>query len=320
MPRQRFRRIDVSSFSTCDETLTNAEQLGAIDDVARRWLHETNEESPVYLPLSLVLILLRHFVRIARYRDGDPPPLLLLITGPPGVGKTVMLDEFCRRMHIHCVTWRGAEFESCYAGEPIHNFERLYVQAGRAAVERSTLSCIRIDDLDLAIGVHEHFNDGTTNLMHAIQAIQALTDNPTNVRGISCKPVAIVASANDPSALRRSITRPGRCRSVKWDPSLEERDAIARHILRDVLVEAQRDALIMKNRHWSAAQFADLKIALLDMQLDLEMGRLSPPEYLRAALRSGQPHTRYVRVSDVRLARLVDAIDMHGKTVAERHI
>jgi hypothetical protein len=113
-----------------------------------------------------------------------------------------------------------------------------------------------------------------------------IADRPTCACGKLTERIPIFVTANDLTKLYGALTRPGRMRTFSWDPRGEERAAIVRHILRDVLVPEQVAGLLRRHPTWSIAHFAQFKAWLVDRALARELDGLSMVE-LQALLAGG---------------------------------
>jgi SpoVK/Ycf46/Vps4 family AAA+-type ATPase len=295
----------------------------AITDRWRASIMAANESRDTWVSWPLAERMILHI--LANHEPGDHAnaALILLVTGPFGVGKTVTIRECLHRLGITPVSIQGSELESPRAGEPAERLERLYLNAGRTQEETKQLHALLIDDIDMAIGVHKSFNNGTTNLMHVISALMGLADHPTEVRGHRCGRVCVFMTANAADRIYGALTSPHRCRVVEYNPAGEQRTHIAKHILRGVLDAPMIDRVLARTETWTLAHFGALRTAVRELTMFRRYGHIEPKHLMQnllsnpSAMSLGRQCTTFLDWPAVE--HLVNTVSQHHATVRVDH-
>lgn len=242
----------------------------ADDSHEQAWLQSllaSNDTSGIYLTETLVREVFHH---LAMNRDpyyAAYMPLILVLIGGFGVGKTTGLAETLRRCGCRMIRIDAAELESPYAGVPAQRVQKKYLQASQEQEETGEPCALLADDIHLAFRIGDNVTR-TTNIDQAVATLMSFCDQPTLVGGSRVNRIPIFATANDLTQVYGGLIRLGRTRVVAIEPTEEERKRIAMHILRDILSPEQVEHVCAARSNWPIAGFRHLKSELLRHAFD----------------------------------------------------
>ncbi|MBN2590810.1 MAG: AAA family ATPase [Sedimentisphaerales bacterium] len=268
--------------------LTEKEILTGVDSII-----DGNSDSDIYISRSFARRVLLHLSKNYHIDFSSAAELILAITGPFGVGKSVMVMETCRRLGIKVHRVSVTELSSEWEGQPAKAVAQKYYQASKTQIEEKIPCCLVIDDVDLAIGNFSEFSSGTKNTQHLINVIMEIADNPTLVCGHKTARVPIIMTANDLSKVYGAITRPRRMRAWTYQPSSKEVFDIGCRIIGDILTNEQLSSLQILSVNWKPAHFSQLKSIFQEMMLESQCSSVNAKEYVHAAFQKN-PAVRLV--------------------------
>ncbi|KAK5958406.1 i-AAA protease yme1 [Knufia fluminis] len=181
---------------------------------------------------------------------GGKLPKGVLLTGPPGTGKTMLARAVAGEAGCPVFYMSGSEFDELYVGVGAKRVRDLFAQARNKAP-----SIIFIDELD-AVG-------GKRNARDPAYAKQTLNQLLTELDGFSPSTgVILIAATNYPEALDKALTRPGRFdrRVTVPLPDVRGRIEILKHHMKNVPVTGDVDAtnLARATSGMSGADLANL--------------------------------------------------------------
>lgn len=192
-----------------------------------------------YIPVDFEENVLSHIVSNQMYpREA---PVLLLIIGAPGTGKTHQVERLCAKYGMHCEPTNGAEFQGT-EGQSKRNLVRAYTKAVKGVFEDKPPPCrpaprqsiLMIDDfhLSLASVLSENFSQNSQIFM---AALMTGCTNPLSLfdgrDGDKFVRVPIIATANSAKELYKPLLRHGRVRIYHWEPSEKDRLQIGLYYL-----------------------------------------------------------------------------------------
>jgi len=242
-----------------------------------------NDTSDIYIPPSFARKILLHLAKNYHKSFSSAAELILAITGPFGVGKSVMVVEVCRRLGIKIFRLSVTELSSEWEGQPAKTVAQRYYQASQAQSEEGVPCCLIIDDVDLAIGNFSEFSSGTKNTQHLINVIMEIADNPTQVCGHETTRVPVIVTANDLSKVYGAVTRPRRMRAWAYQPTSKETFETGCRIIGDVLTDDQLEMLEEISVGWKPVHFSQLKSILQEMVLEVQCNFAHAKNYIYAA-------------------------------------
>lgn len=181
---------------------------------------------------------------------GGKLPKGVLLTGPPGTGKTMLARAVAGEAGCPVFYMSGSEFDELYVGVGAKRVRDLFAQARNKAP-----AIIFIDELD-AVG-------GKRNAKDPAYAKQTLNQLLTELDGFSPSTgVILIAATNFPEALDKALTRPGRFdrRVVVPLPDVRGRIEILKHHMKNVPITGDVDAtnLARATSGMSGADLANL--------------------------------------------------------------
>jgi cell division protease FtsH len=149
--------------------------------------------------LSETIEFLRDPLRFGRL--GGRAPRGILLSGPPGTGKTMLARAAANEAHVPFLSVSGSSFQEKFAGLGAARVRRLFKQA------RELAPCVVfIDEID-ALG-RRRGRGGDSASSDQDQTLNQLLiemDGFTQLQG-----VVVIASTNRPDILDQALTRPGR--------------------------------------------------------------------------------------------------------------
>ena len=179
---------------------------------------------------------------------GIEPIRGILITGPSGTGKTLLVKALARESGINFIAVKGPELLSKYVGESEERIREIFRKARLAS------PCILFfDELD-SFAAHRGLDFGSSRVTSRMVS-QLLTE----MDGIEkLKGVFIIGTTNQPELLDQSLMRPGRFElSIELSkPDEEERKEIFAVHCKDkpLSPEVTPDWLARQTEGWTGAR------------------------------------------------------------------
>ena len=190
-----------------------------------------------------------------KYREieiiyGIRPPKGILLFGPPGCGKTLLMSALAKELKIPFYYVKCSEILSSWYGESEKNVSELFANA------RKNQPCILfIDEID-AIGKKRelYISDETTPrvLSALLQEMDGLKEKDN---------VIVVAATNVPHLLDRALLRPGRFDKIIYMPAPDEKgrkEILEIYLKKLPKEEIDLDLLAKKTERFTGADLANL--------------------------------------------------------------
>lgn len=159
-------------------------------------------------------------------------PLMLIINGAPGMGKTYQLRKYLKMVDVETCTMSAADMESYKAGEPANILLKTYIKASDK-IKSGQPTVLVIDDIDLMLGEWAK-NTGTVNHQTLLAFFMHIADNPETVedRGdeIKVERVPIFLTGNYIEKMYGPLIRNGRANRFDWKPDRIEMVKMLRNI------------------------------------------------------------------------------------------
>ncbi|KAL4080272.1 P-loop containing nucleoside triphosphate hydrolase protein [Scleroderma yunnanense] len=196
-------------------------------------------------------------------RLGVRPPKGLLLYGPPGCSKTVLVRACATESAVNFVAVKGPELLSKYVGESERAVREIFRKARTVSP-----SIIFFDEID-ALGTSRTEDSGSvhegvlTSLLNEMDGVQELVG------------VTIIAATNRPDVVDPALMRPGRLDRILYIglPDQEAREEILRIRTRNMSVEECLDIKLIATmtEGCTGAEITALcqEAALLTMQKDI---------------------------------------------------
>ena len=133
-------------------------------------------------------------------RAGIRPPKGILLTGPPGCGKTLLVKALAAESEVNFISVKGPELMSKYVGESERGIREIFRKAKQAAP-----TILFFDEIDSVV---PHRGAGGMDSQVAERVISQFL---TEMDGIEeLKGVLVIAATNRPDRIDAALLRPGR--------------------------------------------------------------------------------------------------------------
>ncbi|KAI8604363.1 P-loop containing nucleoside triphosphate hydrolase protein [Dissophora ornata] len=182
-------------------------------------------EGPIKALLEVVSYPLLYPDLIARLNIECPKGILL--HGPPGVGKTLLVSTVAHICHAQMITIYGPEIFGPYVGESEEKLRQKFEQASRVALaDPKRPVMIFIDELD---ALTPHRSDAQAHESRVVAQLLTLMDGVAS-RGR----VVVIAATNRPNSIDPALRRPGRFdREIRMDvPGESDRRRIIESLIK----------------------------------------------------------------------------------------
>lgn len=170
-------------------------------------------------------------------------PLILIIQGRPGEGKSYLTREICAQSGIYVVTVSGATLSGSHEGDASKHLQHAYMFASRVREKLRRPVALLVDDFDLSVASRFARSENTVNTQLLTGFIMNLADDPTTCAGHPTQRVPIILTGNDFAALHAALVRPGRVENLNWVLPTEEKWAVVQTILEPALAPRDRSKL-----------------------------------------------------------------------------
>ncbi len=170
-------------------------------------------------------------------------PIILGIHGPPGEGKTEQCRMTLRKMHVKAEWLYGDQFESGVSGEPARLLKNKYKEAsdfnlnvqelykkGVPVTESALVSVLFVNDIDQRVGRSDDLIQQTINTQLINTVLMEIADAPDKLDGYRTSRVPIILTGNNFGVLYKPLIRDGRMEKFEWQPTRDEKVAIAREM------------------------------------------------------------------------------------------
>ena len=233
----------------------------------------------------------RLVTHIVRNIAGQPGPMICIVYGPPGEGKTTGISFAAQSTGTEVFAPHPGLFESDKAGHPARLFRNIYGEAAEVIRGQHPKLCkggkkkpaaIVIEDADKVLG---RFPDThyTVNGQHLCGLMQALCDDPSRVFRRPMPRIPLLLSCNDLTVLPESIRRHGRADLISWRLSHEERVQIVSGMY-PLISPDDIENLVLSHASEPIAFFVELRRRWIDRQSQSFFREIKPRQALQLAL------------------------------------
>ena len=185
-----------------------------------------NGGKSLYIPERFIEAVDAHM--LGNMLDISNYPLILLIVGLPGMGKTYQLRSYLEIVGVDMFSISAADLESDRAGVPAKLLEQKYIEAS-SSISSGNPAVLLIDDIDTTLGEWEK-NTGTVNHQDILAFLMHIADKPSFIENVNRVPVFF--TCNYFNRLYKPLIRDGRANRFDWEPTREEKIAIVTSVFR----------------------------------------------------------------------------------------
>lgn len=183
----------------------------------------------MYIPERFIEAVDAHM--LGNMLDISNYPLILLIVGLPGMGKTYQLRSYLEIVGVEVFSISAADLESDRAGVPAKLLEQKYIEAS-SSISSGNPAVLLIDDIDTTLGEWEK-NTGTVNHQDTLAFLMHIADKPSFIENVgSVNRVPVFFTCNYFNRLYKPLIRDGRANRFDWEPTREEKIAIVTSVFR----------------------------------------------------------------------------------------
>lgn len=188
-----------------------------------------NGGKSLYIPERFIEAVDAHM--LGNMLDISNYPLILLIVGLPGMGKTYQLRSYLEIVGVEVFSISAADLESDRAGVPAKLLEQKYIEAS-SSISSGNPAVLLIDDIDTTLGEWEK-NTGTVNHQDTLAFLMHIADKPSFIENVgSVNRVPVFFTCNYFNRLYKPLIRDGRANRFDWEPTREEKIAIVTSVFR----------------------------------------------------------------------------------------
>lgn len=188
-----------------------------------------NGGKSLYIPERFIEAVDAHM--LGNMLDISNYPLILLIVGLPGMGKTYQLRSYLEIVGVEVFSISAADLESDRAGVPAKLLEQKYIEAS-SSISSGNPAVLLIDDIDTTLGEWEK-NTGTVNHQDILAFLMHIADKPSFIENVgSVNRVPVFFTCNYFNRLYKPLIRDGRANRFDWKPTREEKIAIVTSVFR----------------------------------------------------------------------------------------
>jgi transitional endoplasmic reticulum ATPase len=225
---------------------------------------------------------------------GTKPPKGILLSGPPGCGKTLLAKAIANESKVNFISVKGPALLSKYVGESEQAVREVFRKARQAS------PCIVFfDEIDALVPAR----GGGSSESHVGERV--LSQFLAELDGIEeLKGVLILAATNRVDMLDPAVVRPGRFDEVIEIPTPEEKDReeIFRVHLRNKPLEADLDTADLASRTggFSGAEIASVcnRAALMAVRRSVAFLKEHPQEQAKTVITHTDINTALAEMSE----------------------
>lgn len=210
----------------------------------------------IFLDKEFEIKILLHIVTNSLQKNMSP--CFLAIEGKMGEGKTVQTINTCFKHGIHPYYFSSSQLSGNLERDSIKELEATYNYLLEHDKEDS-FSVIIIDDFHLSIASCDENVSKTVNSQILTDYLMSIADKTKATPG---KKIPFILIANTFQQLYSPLTRDGRMKLFKWEPSEEQKKNLICQMYKDILIEGVNDEFenfVNENINESLSFFGELK-------------------------------------------------------------
>lgn len=248
----------------------------SLPQIYRQVLERLKSEK-VYYPLEEYLGAYSFLLTCHQPYRRDKAGVLVLV-GPPGSGKTNMLQHSAGSARVMIVRFSLADCESSGAGDPASKLQQAAIQAEK--FEQAGIPVvIVIEDFELGMACPQNGEGSSTNRPQIQGVLQELLDGTHSIGGRVLTPKRFAFTSNDLTAVRSSMVREGRAIVIEYNPDRREKSRIAQAVLSGILPPRVLRRELKRLSHLTVAEIVAVKAELRQQAEQLITFDLPWPAY-----------------------------------------
>ncbi|KAJ9048057.1 hypothetical protein DSO57_1038775 [Entomophthora muscae] len=197
-------------------------------------------------------------------------PKGVLLYGPPGVGKTLLVKTLCRRFDANLVSISGPEVFSPFPGESEAQLRNKFEQARELSRQQSRPCILFIDEVDALAPARKA--ESSPVEARVVAQLLTLMDGLMQKDQASKESLVVIAATNRPNAIDAALRRPGRFdREVAMDvPNAKARTKILDFCTQKLRENSRLDpSLDLESLASSTAGYVGADLAMLCREASL---------------------------------------------------
>jgi hypothetical protein len=198
----------------------------------------------------------------------DTYPLILLIQGHPGDGKSYQAYNILKSSKFAAMRFSSAELSGTYESESVSRFKDYYCRAAESAETfPEALPVLLMEDFDLSPAGKRENNFYTVNSQLLAGFLMNLADDVSLCKMDTVRRIPIIVTGNDMSVVHGPLLRPGRVDVFTWQPTEQERAVMIHSALAGTV-----SPMDFKQAAKLARMFRDLPISAFSAALNFCLG------------------------------------------------
>ena len=217
---------------------------------------DKNNMNAIFLDKKFERKVLLHIITNSLQKNMSP--CFLAIEGKMGEGKTVQTINTCFKHGIHPYYFSSSQLAGNLEGDSIKELKATYNYLLEHDKEDS-FSVIIIDDFHLSIASCDENISKTVNSQILTDYLMSIADTTKATPG---KKIPFILIANTFEQLYSPLTRDGRMKLFKWEPSKEQKRSLIYQMYNDILIEGvstEFEQFVEENINESLSFFGEVK-------------------------------------------------------------
>lgn len=260
----------------------------------------------VYLPPIFEDAITLHIVKNSLELD-IRTPLMMVIQGPPGEGKSIQTMEACSRLSVDLVILPGFALSGGIEKEPVHILRTAYSHATSIRKVSKRRVALLIEDLDTSIVATHPDRQYTVNSQLLTGALMYLCQDPHYFGEPYSERVPIIATGNDFTLVHDALTRHGRAVFFDWVPDPDVKKQVVRRMFSALLPPDEIEKIDGMVDHFSTppaesiAFYEQVRDSVFDELILDQIQRTRPIDFtaVRLSLDAKKPQLTVQRFTEI---------------------